>query len=367
MVYIRTDANSILATGHMMRCMTIAKELIKAGEQVIFLVSDINSTLLLEENGYKYINLESDWKNPNNENELIKLREIFSGYKDKYRIKPMLLMDSYSISEEYTGKIKAYAVTAIIDDLFEEKYYVDMIINYTLYSVKFDYENRYSDMNTILRLGTEYVPLRDEFKQNIQSEGISSNIANKENKNKKVLIMCGGGDIYDAIGGILHAVSLSTVSQIKKSEYYAVAGAYNPNRKKLLQYSEQNPNIHIYENVNNMAELMRECDIAISAASTVLYECCAMALPTIFFCVADNQIHDIDCFSQDDVMLYAGDMKNNRAAAVSSIIKQLEEILNEEEKLLKMKEKMRDIIDGNGAKRIAEEIINIHKERCDNV
>ena len=49
MIGIRTDANSIIATGHMMRCITIAKEIVARGQAVTFFVADTESERLFLE------------------------------------------------------------------------------------------------------------------------------------------------------------------------------------------------------------------------------------------------------------------------------------------------------------------------------
>lgn len=38
----------------------------------------------------------------------------------------------------------------------------------------------------------------------------------------------------------------------------------------------------MYENISNINEVMRMCDIAVSAAGNTLYELCAVGTPTIF-------------------------------------------------------------------------------------
>lgn len=43
MIYFRTDANEKIATGHVMRCMTIAFQLQKMGEKIKFLFRDQSS------------------------------------------------------------------------------------------------------------------------------------------------------------------------------------------------------------------------------------------------------------------------------------------------------------------------------------
>ena len=40
MIGIRVDANEIVASGHILRCITIAKEIEKHGETVLFFLAD---------------------------------------------------------------------------------------------------------------------------------------------------------------------------------------------------------------------------------------------------------------------------------------------------------------------------------------
>ena len=49
MIGIRADANEVVATGHIMRCMTIAGQLKKLGEEVIFFLADDYGISMLEE------------------------------------------------------------------------------------------------------------------------------------------------------------------------------------------------------------------------------------------------------------------------------------------------------------------------------
>lgn len=352
MIYIRTDANETIATGHVMRCMTIASKLLELGEEVIFVVSDEGSATLIKDRGYKYIVLNSDWSNPMNKDELDKMETILCEYGRQKGEKPKLLIDSYMINGEYTKKMKEYAVVIVIDDLFEEVFEADAIINYTLYHTRFDYAGRYGTSSKLL-LGGQYVPLREQF-SSFSDSGYARDVTDKQLY--KVLMICGGGDKYNALGSILaKAVS----DGIEKCELHVVVGAYNPNAKLLEDLAKRCHKIKLYNNVSDMAKLMSECDIAVSAASTVLYECCAMKLPTVFFCVADNQQYDRECFTKNDVMIYAGDIRTEKEQCIASILQAVEKLVGDMELRKHMISEMSTLIDGHGAMRIAEHIAGL--------
>ena len=54
MLYIRADMNNRVATGHMMRCLSIADAASSLGEEVTFLLADNQALGLIKERGYQY-------------------------------------------------------------------------------------------------------------------------------------------------------------------------------------------------------------------------------------------------------------------------------------------------------------------------
>ena len=60
-IAIRVDANEIVATGHIMRCRTIAGSLAQMGCTVVFVSADYNIAPYIE-NEYEYYVLESNWR-----------------------------------------------------------------------------------------------------------------------------------------------------------------------------------------------------------------------------------------------------------------------------------------------------------------
>ena len=103
-----------------------------------------------------------------------------------------LLVDSYQATRAYFEKIRGIGKLIYMDDCFEDVYPVDMIINYNAYHVRFPYPESYQGEAKLL-LGTEYVPLREEFGREYP----------KKERGKAIFLSSGGGDVYDALGGIL--------------------------------------------------------------------------------------------------------------------------------------------------------------------
>lgn len=354
MIYIRTDANETIATGHMMRCISIAKQLMFHNIEATFLLSDMESTRLLENIGIPYQILHTDWANLDSEEEFKALIPILKGELSPK--KPVLLVDSYTVTNGYFLRLKEYAKLIYIDDLFVGVYDVDMLINYTIYYKLFDYKYAYQGKNTRLLLGTEYTPLREQF----QRLNNSKKEIKEANDIFEILVMCGGGDPFHVLGDILAYGEKSGF--IKKDNYHIVAGAYHPQIELLKTWERNYDNIYLHQNVTDMATLMQQCDIAVSAAGTTLYECCAVSLPTIFFCMVDNQQYDGLCFSRDSAMLYAGDLRFQKEQCIKNIFSHISYLkLNAGARKI-MREKMRYLVDGNGAKRIAEEIEKLWEE-----
>ncbi len=352
MIGIRADANEVVATGHIMRCMTIAGQLKKMDEEVIFFLADDYGISMLEERNLAYVVMHTDWEKPTEELPIL-CREI-----EKRNIHTMLF-DSYRITKEYFNNLRTKLSDRIrlayIDDLFEDIYPVDVLINYNAYHARFPYEKSYMDayhsdkehypVKTKLCLGPAYVPLREEFGKDSVENGCDNS----------VLLSCGGGDSLQSMYGILEKAMRD--ERFLNVVFHVIVGRYHQKKELLEKIAEEHKNIVLHHDIRNMAEIMEENRIAVSAAGTMLYELCAMERPTVFFITADNQRYDSDFFAKDERMLFAGDIRADREACINHVLDGMHELLGNCEKCAQMKEKLRCVTDGNGAKRIAEALL----------
>ena len=341
MVYIRTDANKVIATGHVMRCLTIADEIIKLGNEVCFIISDNESLKLIEERGFKYIITNSKWNAVDSKRE--------SNLLNKY-LNPVdiIVVDSYYLKNDYIKCMKTICHVATFDDMFEERKDADIIINYNMFSKRFDYKARYSGSGSKLLLGEKYVPLRSQFRDINPIENVK-----EDNSHPTVLVMCGGCDNRDIICDCIGFIKKASVSLFRDIEWKIVVGNYYPYIEHLNNINKENKNVEVLQNVTDMAGMMKKCDLCISAASTVLYECCVMLIPTLFFVSSDDQRYDAEVFSENEMMIYCGDFIKNSSVVKEKLLYELDNLIHNTKKQQIMKTKMKNVIDGKGAERIA--------------
>lgn len=329
MIYIRVDANNIIATGHLFRCISIAEALRELGEDVTFVMADNNGVSLLEDR-FPYIILDTDWRDMNSE--LAILRDILVQENAK-----KLIIDSYQVTENYLSEIRKYVKTIYIDDVNAFYYDVDELICYANYYRNNKYEERY--FKTKLLLGCNYVPLRKEFR-NVPDKVIKTDV-------EELLIMSGGTDSYNFIGNILENIDSSQYKKVN-----AICGRYNVNYDVLYK-KYKGTNVNIVRSTDNIIDYMLSADIAISASGVTLYELCACGTPTLSYVMADNQIDNAIQFDKDGIISYMGDIRKGNV--INNIINNLKtyDMKNRQIQSLRMKK----YVDKNGALNIAEEVI----------
>ena len=224
MIYIRADMNREIATGHIMRCLSIADAARAMGEKTTFLLADNEAEAYLSEKGYRSIVLRTDWRDM--EGELDALFPVLAAEGVK-----RLLIDSYQVTETYLRRLRERVETVYLDDLNRFIYPVDALICYAVYWKKFRYEERYPD-TTRLYLGTRYVPLRREF----------SGIAPKFIREKivRVLALSGGSDSY----GVAERIA-GTLAQIGGLELDVICGRYSDCYGRLTEPDSSSDRPHI--------------------------------------------------------------------------------------------------------------------------
>lgn len=325
--------NETIATGHMMRCLSIADAARAMGISSAFIIADDSAVSLLQSRNYPYIVLHSLWNKM--DDELGKMIVLIH----KHNIEK-LIIDSYYVTKLYLEALTNETETWYIDDINAFHYPVNGIICYANYWRKFKYNESYT--GTELLLGTEYVPLRREF-TSLPSKKINKKI-------EHILILSGGSDEYNIIGKLLESLKGKSYTVID-----AICGRFNPRYDEMTAEFHDNLKIHIHRSLPDINLYMKTADLAISAGGTTLYELCACGTPTISYSLADNQLDNVWQFDTDGVIKYAGDVRTDDVATkVIELIKQYD--IDEVRKQFSVK--MQKIVDGNGAKRIVERIMN---------
>ena len=342
MFCIRVDANEIIGTGHVMRCLSIAEEFRIRGESVTFIVADSRSEKMIVSKGFQVICLHSTWNDLNKEVEgLVRLIETLDITG--------LLIDSYYVTETYLRTVRQYTKTVYIDDLDAFIYPVDLLVNYNIYAEDLCYTERYqrAGLDTQFALGCSYAPLREEF-SNVNKE-INERVS-------RVLITSGGTDTHNAIGNILEA--LVKRLWFGELEYHIILGRFNVHAKELEEKWRQYENVHLLMNVSNMSEYMRYCDIAITAGGVTTYELCACGIPSIMYTLADNQLQIAQTVSERHLIPWVGDIRGNIENCLDLIVSYIEK-LSDFDRRREMSIKMQEIVDGNGCKRLVDNIVNV--------
>lgn len=337
MLYIRADGNKTIGSGHIMRCLSIANALKKLGENSIFISADNYSEGLVNQYGFESICLNSNWENLEDETQL--MRNLLNTNNIK-----KLLIDSYFATPKYIEDIHSNVKIAYLDDLENIIYPVDLLINYSINADKKQYDIKYP--NTRLLIGSYYIPLREQFygKQHILKDKI-----------KDILVTTGGSDSYNVTNRLI--IELRENSVFNDINLHIVVGAFNVYYDEIIYLSKKYHNIFIYQNIENMAELMVRCDLAISAGGTTLYELCACMIPIIAFTFADNQISGVKALSEHGLLFYVGDIRTNMETCIVNILQGIQRLDQNPGQREGIMRNMKNKVDGLGANRIANEIL----------
>lgn len=336
-VWIRADGNEHIGTGHVMRCLAIAEALEAAGAQVCFVMADAGAADLVKSRGKEVRILHTQYDHMEEE-----LPTLLSAISEESP--DILLVDSYYVSEHYFLQLTEHVWTACMDDKSFRSYPVDMIINYNIYGDRALYHPEPEQS----LMGVKYAPLRPEFCD------VEYTVRDKV---QAILLTTGGSDRYDLAGQILRAVPAGL-----QAVFHVVSGIFNPHYEELCHMAEEDPRIRVHRNVSRMSELMKECDIAVTAGGSTMYELSAIGVPMISFSFVDNQEMIVDTFYKKNIVCYGGNYLTEGGHMPEQIVKHIERLMESRKLREHYSTLERRLVDGKGAVRIAEEFCRIYAE-----
>lgn len=344
MIVFWVDSGVQIGLGHLMRCLSLAEQLYAIGECCQFLLKDETARRIAADRGFNAIRLESvglqDDVNSQQVMTLIKNRDVTS-----------VIVDSYAVTADFLRRLRTYAPLIYLDDMKAFSYPCDVLVNYNIYGPDWeqDYTERQTSFGTRLLLGPQYAPLRKEF-DNLPQHQIAKQV-------QRVFLSIGGSDSFGIMCRLLKAISF--MPEWSEIEFHAVVGAMNPHREQIERMASEMGNVRVHFQLRRVADLMCQCDVAVSAAGSTLYELCACGVPTVTYVLADNQIPGARAFDRQGLIMMAGDCRAQ--GTEEKIISQLQRLIADSNLRELTSRQMQQVVDGKGAWRLAQALLSFVK------
>jgi UDP-2,4-diacetamido-2,4,6-trideoxy-beta-L-altropyranose hydrolase len=342
-IFIRVDSGIDIGIGHMMRCMSLAETLPKTNFEVIFISKKLNNTIydLISKKIYKICILPENNQNRNIiMHDAIETQKIITSFDDPTS---WLLVDHRKLDIEWEKILRKFVKKIIvIDDLADKKHDCDMLIDQNLYE-KMDerYENLVST-NCKKLLGPKYALLRSEF----------SDLRQKPIKNRielqKILISFGGTDPSNETRKVLEALK---ILNLKNVQIDVVTTSVNPFKDEIKQLCSSMTGVNFHCDVDKIGALMSTSDLGIGAGGSTTWERCCLGLPSLVSVISEDQLECTKIMDKEGCIIYLGLSEN------LTIEDYVEKIKNIDIKhLQKMSELNLKFVDGQGCKRITDEM-----------
>lgn len=353
-VAFRADASIQIGTGHVMRCLTLADELRARGSECIFICREHQGNLIeqLRRKGYTTFSLaieneadndlpHSPWLGATQRKDADACTPILAKFQPDW-----LIVDHYALDYRWEHILASHCgALMVIDDLADRKHCCRILLDQTYGRSADDYRPLVPDDCEVL-CGCDYALLRPEFAEN-REYSLKRRV---HPQLKSILVTLGGVDRDNITSKVLFA--LSTCKLPDDCNITVIMGPTAPFLTHVQQQAHTMPRpTNVCVDVNNMAQLMADSDLAIGAAGSTSWERCCLGLPTITLVLANNQKWIARGLSQ------VGAVLTPQSKDFSQDLKMLMHVINEKI-LINLSQTSAKITDGLGASRVSNFIFN---------
>ncbi len=331
---IRADGSPEIGTGHVMRCLAIAQAWQAEGGSVYFL-GEITGALesRLRDEGITLHALEST---PGEKNDALE-----AARKAQTVGASWVVVDGYHFDGSYQHRLREEGVRVLfLEDYGHADYYeADLVLNQNIDAEEALYSNRSED--TDLLFGPRYAVLRKEFWPWRESRRTPQPEANR------VLVTLGGADPDNCTELVVGAVGRLDREDLRCT---VVIGGSNPNESSIAAAAERTDvSVDLRSNVNDMASLMAEHDIAVSAGGSTCWELAFMGIPNVILVLADNQRGIADGLDEEGTAVNLG---WHESVGEEEIAHQVAQLIREDDQRHRMARKAQKLVDGWGTNRV---------------
>lgn len=291
-VAFRADASLDIGTGHVMRCLTLARALAARGHLCSFVCRDLPGHMAERVATEFPVTLlpppapdslpdptpaHARWAGVSAAQDAAETRAVITDAD-------VLVVDHYAFDARWQRAARPEgARLVVLDDLADRPHACDLLVDPNLGRIPGDYDALVPEAAERLT-GTRYALLRPEF-----AAARAASLARRDGALREILIAMGGVDRDDITSRMLHALASLTLPPALRVT--VVLGAAAPHLAAVTALAAALPfACTVLSGVSDMASLMTRADLAIGAAGGTAWERCTLGLPSLMLVLADNQI-----------------------------------------------------------------------------
>src|SRR6266404_1456953 len=329
---VRVDASAAIGSGHVMRCLALAKAWQSSGGRVCCLMAEtipaLRQRLIAEHVECASLAVEPGTLE-DAEQTAAWSRRVDASW---------VVVDGYRFNRDYVRRLKMSRARLLMldDDARFNFYEADVVLNQNINARPEQYKR---DVSTHLLLGSTYVLLRPEFVAQQRGKAIHG-VA------RKILVTMGGSDSENVTAKVVRSLPLLG----DELEATVVVGDGNLHYEQLHAVAEKLPiRVWLERSPANMAPLMSWADVAISAAGGTCWELAYLGIPMILIVVSNDQAANVSALSEHHAAINLGWHANLSEHHISEAIRSLSDGV---EMRRAMSERGQRLVDGRGASRV---------------
>ena len=349
-IAFRTDASPGVGTGHLRRCLTLAREAERLGHDVAFVVPSFGNLIsdLVAGAGYEVLvttarpgpvrdlTKNPDWSSPSlisaeSDDAAAFIRAIHGSPPD------LVVVDDYFITQRWIDHIRPRLGSqfVVIEDLNRIWGDTEFIINGNLNATI--HLTEASSAHALA--GSRYAFVSDEYRK-FRKAGLTA-----ASSRKNITVFVGGGDTKNLTFDYLKT-ALACVP--KRFAIDVVVGSANGELASILNLASTDHRVSVHVDLPSLAEIYARSALALGSGGTTSWERACMGVPAIVTAVAENQEPICVALAEAGLARFLGNVGSVTHEQISSIVGPL---LKTPQELERMSVAGQLLVDGLGARR----------------
>lgn len=333
-IAIRADASTAIGSGHVLRCLSLADALSARGDTVHFVSHDLPPHLgrWVAKHGHRLVPLPSGA--PGEGRDAQDTRQAVGACD-------WIVVDHYGLGITWERTMRAGGAQLLVIDDLGRAHDCDVLLDQNLHPQP---DDRYADRvspGCIRLLGPRYALLRAEFAQ------ARRRVRVRDGRVQRLLVFLGGMDASNATEPVLHAVAAACPVDVAVD---VVVGAGHPALERIRALAAALPDARCHVQTAGMVDLLAAADLAVGAGGTTTWERCALGVPTLALCIADNQRELLEHASRAGIVCVPDPADQVDPQALATHLRAL---IGNSGLRHHLSRRGLDLVDGEGARRVA--------------